>query len=190
MEHRSLLASLPHSRRAPAELGGLQLCQPQNSPGLEDEAVVTFGARHAGVSPQIYGCRASAGAGAPREQLLSNVQPQEDPKSQKSPWWKGKGMAGLCGVIPCLASAQQSRGKASRAPLPADELPNPRNSSKPQTTAPQTDAAHGSWHSQGWGPTDCLHCCLPPTLSKYPSSAPQSFTSQLCLSHFLLTLGW
>lgn len=70
-------------------------------------------------------------------------------KSQKSSWWKGKGTAGPCGFTPGLASGQQSRGKASRAPLPADQLPDPRKSIQTQGTAPQTAAAHGSWHCQG-----------------------------------------
>lgn len=112
---RSLLASL-EIPKGPSRAQGGSAVPPPNPPGLQgdtDVAVVTFGARHAGVSPRSVAAGHQLGhqesSSAP-----SHVQPHEDPKSQKSPWGKGKG---TCGFSPCLASGQQRRGKASRAPL-------------------------------------------------------------------------
>lgn len=119
-------------------------------------------------------------------------------KSQKSSWWKGKGTAGPCGFTPCLVSGQQSRGKTSRAPLPADELPNPRKSIQTPEHCPPNCCCTWILARPRLSGQQCprlgsllgSHCCLPPTLSKYPSSAPQSFMSQHHQSDFLIILGW
>lgn len=73
----------------------------------------------------------------------------------------------------------------------------PGNPPKPQTTAPQTDAAQGSGMAKAEGPTVAKAGVpagaplLPATNpEQHLSSALQSFTSQLHQNDFLLVLGW
>ena len=114
--------------------------------------------------------------------------PKEVPKSQKSPWREGKGMAGPYFLTPCLASQQQSKGKASRAPLPRWSWWTPES----HETCPNPGLPL-------FKPMLCTHpgaakagvpaaVCQQPW-SEYQSLMPLSFASRPYLSYFLRILG-
>lgn len=137
------------AQRGPAEPGGVQLCQPQKPPGLEDEAVVTFGARHAGFGPRSTAAGHQLGLGHQDSSSFHMCSPKRIPKVRNLRGGRERGQQGRVASFP----VQHLDSRAGEKPLELlSQLMNsqiPGNPSKPQTTAPQTDAAHGSWHGQG-----------------------------------------
>lgn len=107
--------------------GGVSSCAaPTSPPGWRWQRAVTFGARHAGVGPQLYSFGASAVAVGPGEHLLPRAQPQRGSQKSEVPVAGGEGDGGSVSLNSLSSISTAERGQSLQSPSPRTEPVDPQ----------------------------------------------------------------